>query len=521
MSNISAEQPRQLSPYTYTTQIPLIYGLLYTLELCNSLSTGKKTSFEARARQTRRRAIDTSPPYISPPSAAMHFPTLTPLQSRFAACLGTSILLLIIYYSLSPAHFAYAAELDSIHNQDHNHHRIPQGHGLDLANDIDWGDDEVDLDSASFDGTAQYQAGFLGMSRDIIGRALEDTFALKNNVPNELNVSPGDVKYYVFENSSVWGSATAWRTGLPTNISRGDQEVIWKRNERASEEHGDERAMENRGDEYEIGMEDGKVIKRQTGASKMVYISANTCLQPGSNDTNAVVPQLTLYVSTTDQNPKPGPGQPDTLQTAFPLVEGYVEAKVNATGNVFASVAAPNITSKFSGGWNYQIAASIDASYYYYNDTSSFIWTIDTDSNSALIATYNLTSENNSDETLALREKWMKTPAPFSMFVYNQSTPLVNGLRNSFCGLDKLNFEEIKIEVNMTARGMGSNPKQQFYISGLVPGQKYTGVLGYNGVNRSADQGPGVVGGGGQLWKAMNFTTKTGTSLRPSTFSPS
>jgi calcium channel MID1 len=441
----------------------------------------------------------------------MHFPKLTPLQSRLAACLGTFVLLLIIYFSLSQTHFAYAAELDSIHNQDHNHHRIPLGHDLDLASDIDWGDEVVDFEGEEFDGTAQYQAEFLGMSRDLIGRAALDTVALKNNVPNELNIAAGETQWYVFEDSSVFGAKSPWRTGLPANISRGDQEVIWKRDQLvAQEEEGEE--------------EEGRIFKRQSGnvATQLVYISVNTCLQPSSNDSTAAIPQLTLYVSTSAQVTKPGPGV-DGSQ-AFDLTEGYVEAQVNATGTIYIGVSAPNVTSSVSGQWNYFVAASIDASYYYYNDSTPFIWTIDTDSTSALIATFNLTSENATNDTLALREQWMKTAAPFSMFVYNQSTPTVKGISNSYCGLHNLDLSGIQIDVNMTERGIGSNPKQQFYISGLQPGQKYTGVLAYNGVNKTspADSGSGVVGGGGQVWKAMNFTTKTGMfPLTASVYLPS
>jgi calcium channel MID1 len=294
-------------------------------------------------------------------------------------------------------------------------------------------------------------------------------------------------------------------------MSRGDQEVIWKRNQAIAQGGEVERG------DVGISMGDGRVLKRQNGndTAQLVYISVNTCLQPSSNESTAVIPQLTLYVSTSAQNTKPGPGVPDSQ--AYNLIEGYVEAKVNATGNVYIGVSAPNVTSS-SGQWNYFIAASIDASYYYYNDTTPFIWTIDTDSSSALIATFNLTSENATNDTMALRQQWMQTAAPFSLFVYNQSTPVVEGIRNSYCGLQKLDSGGIQIEGNMTERGIGSNPKQQFYISGLQSGQKYTGVLAYNGVNKTStsDSGAGVVGGGGQLWKAMDFTTKTGMSASAS-----
>jgi calcium channel MID1 len=426
----------------------------------------------------------------------MYFPKLTPLQSRFVACLGTSLLLLIIYYSFSPSHFAYAAEIDSIHNEDHNHHRIPVHSSLQVASDIDWGDD--DLDAAEFEGTAQYQAEFAGVSRSIIGRALEDQFALQNNVPNSLNVRPGETKYYVFENATVWGEHAPWRKGLPTAISRGDQDMVGKR---------------SLGEE-EVVLGNDTLAKRQSGddSVRTVFVTVNTCLQPQAQEGRTdIAPQLTLYVSQDDNNPKPGPDKGDTSQQSYPLTEGYVEAKINASRNVYISVSAPTVADgEFAGEWNYVVAASIDASYYYYNDTTPFLWTIDTDSTSALIATYNLTSENDTDDTMALRKEWMAMQVPFNMFVYNSSNPAVNGIRNSYCGMQKLDQGAVVVEGNMTERGMGSNPKQQFYIHGLQPGQKYTGLLAYNGVNRDTDSGSGVVGGGGQLWQQMEFTTKTG-----------
>ncbi|KAF2427116.1 hypothetical protein EJ08DRAFT_363212 [Tothia fuscella] len=428
----------------------------------------------------------------------MQFPKLTLLQSRFSACLGTSILLFIIYYSISPSHFAYAAEIDSIHNEDHNHHRIPVLSDLQVAGEIDW--EDVELDTSHSDGTAQYQAEFQGLSRGIIGRALENQFALKNNVPSSLNIRSGEVQYYVFENSSVWGNYSVWRTGLPEVIARGNQEIMWKRDiEAGAEEDGK-----------------GRLVRKQSGneEERMVYISVNTCMQPqppeGMTD---VAPQLTLYVSQDDNNAKPGPDMAGSQQL-FPLNEGYVEAKVNVTKNVYMSISASNTTAgQFAGEWNYVITASIDASYYYYNDTTPFLWTIDTDSTSALIATYNLTSENATNATLILRKEWMKMQVPFNMFVYNSSSPAVNGIRNSYCGLEKL--EKFKVEGNMTERGPGSNPKQQFYIQDLKPGQKYTGLMTYNGVKRDeTDSGSGIPGGGGQIWQAMEFTTKADGNCR-------
>src|SRR5579871_799274 len=145
----------------------------------------------------------------------MQFPKLTPLQSRFLACLGTSILLVIIYYSLSPTHFAYAAEIEATLNQDHNHHRIHNR--LDLFGDLDWEDEEEEED---FDiEIASYQSDFgPGVDRSIIGRAASGTFALVNNVPTTSNIAAGEIQYFVFDNSSLWMPLSPIENTLPANL---------------------------------------------------------------------------------------------------------------------------------------------------------------------------------------------------------------------------------------------------------------------------------------------------------------
>jgi calcium channel MID1 len=422
----------------------------------------------------------------------MQFPKLTPLQSRFAACLGTSIILLIVYFTISPPQFAYASELGSVHNQDHNHHRID----LDPSSGIDWGDD--------MEGE-QYEPEFSAFERSIIGRAAADVKALTNNIPDALNVAPGETVYYVFENSSVWGNHSAPRQGLPSPIS-GPNGTIDKRD-----------FVEDDCEETErTGIDATVSIKAKRQAvnlgTRAVYISVNTCLQPSMNSSmngtsTFAMPQLTLYVSQLESNPKPGPEKSPNDQQAIPLVEGFANATIDASSNVYFSVSAPNLTSALIGQWNYVVSASIDTSFQYYNNTTPFTFVVDTDSTSALLNTMNLTDPDAPSE---LRKQWMNISPPFNIFVFAQNTTLLNGIRNSYCGLTKLGQGDIKISSNMTNRGVGQNPKQQFYVEGLKTGQKYSSILAFNGVNGTADPTSGVVGGGGQVWQALNFATKSG-----------
>ncbi|QDS76911.1 hypothetical protein FKW77_004211 [Venturia effusa] len=421
----------------------------------------------------------------------MQFPKLTPLQSRLAACLATSIILVIIYFSISPSHFAYAAELDSILNKDHNHHRIGLGQELDFRDVTDWGEDGETLQDDSFVGLEEEGHVFAGVRRDLERRA-PGTAPLTNNVPFGDNLAPGEVVAFKFASTELYGSAGVPRSGLPWNMSRSDGTSIQKR------------AGIFLTEDSEAG--DHDLLKRQTanGTVKSVYISANTCLQPTVNSGGKSPPQLTLYVSANESEIS---SIPIGNASSFSFEQGYVSAKVNATGDLYFSIVANNLTDNFSGQWNYQIAASIDASYFYYENTE-FSWVVDTDSKSALLSTLNLTSAdlNPSNQTMAVRKEIMAMKdLPFTMRIYNASSPNITGIERSYCGLQNQDINPVSINYSMTDRGVGGNPKQQFYATGLNPGQDYTAILAYNGVNMTDSR---VVAGGGQLWKSIPFTTK-------------
>jgi calcium channel MID1 len=425
----------------------------------------------------------------------MKLPKLTPLQSRFAACLGTSIVLLIIYFSLNPSHFAYAAELDSILGEDHNHHRIALGREFSLAGDLDWGDGGLDYDS---DGTADYQADFAGISRSIIGRAPLDTVGLKNNLPNTLNIDAGQTQYYIFEKDEVFSMPGTRGSQLPTNVT-GDTALL--KMKRSLLDDGSESLEE----------QDSILIKRQDGGVT-VYVSANTCLQPVLNENKTGTPgQLTIYYSLDDNNQNPTAEDNDG---SFQLDQGYGATEIpSVSGNLYISISAPDLPNDtFTGPWSYQIAASADDYYHYYNNETSFLWTVDTDSNSALLMTYNLTDQDGSDPAvIQQRQEWMDMEPPFSIYVFNSSSPKIDGIKQSYCGLSKLNMEFMRINTSMSERGVGSNPKQQFYVESLLPGNTYFSVLAYGGGNTSGN--PAIIGGGGQVWKSLQFSTKSGPSL--------
>ena len=103
---------------------------------------------------------------------------------------------------------------------------------------------------------------------------------------------------------------------------------------------------------------------------------------------------------------------------------------------------------------------------------------------------------------------------PYGMFAHNQNDRSILGVQYSYCGLNHLAQivaglgAENQNVVGMTTRGLYNKPKEQFYVNDLNASSSYWGFLAMQG--NSTASGNGVVGGGGKVWSAVNFTTKTG-----------
>ena len=177
------------------------------------------------------------------------------------------------------------------------------------------------------------------------------------------------------------------------------------------------------------------------------------------------------------------------------------------------AVHAPSLPKDFTGGWNYDIAVSIDDYYHRADNSTPFLYLVDSDTNAALLVTDNLTQAESSSKQY---QGWMSLTSPFTMFANNVNQTNQLGLSKSFCGLQ--NNAQIQaqqadpvgtlshIQMGMITRGLGDKPKQQFYVTNLNGSSTYIGTLAMPG--NSSASGPGVVGGGGQVWQAMNWTTK-------------
>jgi calcium channel MID1 len=392
----------------------------------------------------------------------MPFPKLSPLQSRFAASLAASIVLLLVYLALTKPHFAYAIELDSrIPSEDHNHYRI----------------------NGDLLGEEEEPEEIVHDKVDLRARAPAGVSALSNNAPQNRNINVGEIQNWVFTKESIEGTHGTIGSGLPSEKSEGN----------------------------DTESETSELKKRQS--STRVYITFNTCLQPSSNGTvsntgDDLPPQLNVYISLSDSNQTPGPASTDPDQRTMEVDGGYAYVEIDVDTDIYVGVSAPNTTA-WTGIWNYEVAASIDGPYHYYNSEAN-LYFVDGDNHAALLIT-NDTTQARPDEQVY--KEWMDLAPPWGVFASSQSNRSILGVRKSFCGLK--NNARIAANIGgfsnqnvakMTNRGLGGKPKEQFYITGLDTTSKYWGFLAMEG--NSSAWGTGVVGGGGQVWNAINFETK-------------
>jgi hypothetical protein len=108
----------------------------------------------------------------------------------------------------------------------------------------------------------------------------------------------------------------------------------------------------------------------------------------------------------------------------------------------------------------------------------------------------------------------MNIKPPFILFAHKTDNTALVGLERSYCALNDLSQVgriSNSTEVGMTSRGLGNFPKEQFYLDGLSSNSIYNGILAMDG--NGTKSGTGVVGGGGQVYAAMNFTTKIGSYI--------
>ncbi|RAL10114.1 MID1 family protein [Aspergillus homomorphus CBS 101889] len=241
-----------------------------------------------------------------------------------------------------------------------------------------------------------------------------------------------------------------------------------------------------------------------------VYLSLTACSKPSLNisvnatNASSPVPQLQVYVSLSNSLEQPGPDKDSAEQQVIAAEEGYMGTTLVVDGNMYIGVTAPNSTVS-SGSYTYQIAVSTDAFFHNVDTENQLVYLVDSDTNAALLTTDNLTDTDLDAQDI---NKWMNKTPPYTLFANNMNSTAISGLERSFCALDRLaQIGMSNVKTSMTTRGDASRPKEQFYATGFNRSSTYLGILARYGNSTTA--GNGIIGGGGKVWKPMNFTTKT------------
>lgn len=345
-----------------------------------------------------------------------------------------------------------------------------------------------------------YEPTFAGLLRSIIGRVPPEPNLLVNNVPKISNISGGDPQYWKLRNDTLWGPQSPIPSVLPLSLTiRGLGEKPIR--------NGEAKADESR--DYSKRQVDGK-------NNRTLYITLSICQQPSpnkSNNSGGAPPPLQLYISKSSNNPHPNR---TTTEILFTMNGGFGNTSFEASGDVFFTVLADE-SPDFTGVYNYQLTVSIDAPYTSYGGNVSLTF-LDSDSNSTLLASHNFSAltDSSTDEWKHL----MNARPPYSIFVFNQDNPTVRGIENSTCALRQhaeilgnfLNENTANVETSMTSSS-GGTPKQYFYVKGLKANTTYNALMAIDG--NSTGVAGGVVKGGGTVFKAISFTTKSGMPFTP------
>lgn len=251
---------------------------------------------------------------------------------------------------------------------------------------------------------------------------------------------------------------------------------------------------------------------QEKDSRKTLYISANACEIPhyvGKEKEAPIPPNLILSVTNSSTVGCPQPSAQQTNVTRVAFDGGAAMLQLNATDDVFITISAEDPGTDFQGIYAYEVAVSTDMFYHAYekprpDELKELLW-LDSDSGSSLLVSRNLTTDSEQSATI------LKEQPPYDVYINPGNDTRIWGMRYSACGLDlNANIKDTKradstVHTDLTTRGPGGFPKQEFYITGLNASANYTGFL----VKRLTNSGKrdGEPGGGGTVFNPTSFTT--------------
>ena len=416
----------------------------------------------------------------------MQFPKLTPLQSRFAASFAASLILVILFLTVSRPQFVYAFEADLIEHRDHNHPFLLDRYSLTQTLKIDKDNEEQSR-----------VREFVGLDWSLVRRAAPDPLEIKslsNNIPGQSNYTPGGP-------TQVWSFLKAELEGP---LSPPGTEIL-PANDKMRRDHVHTQDEE---DDDDYSWQTHTELRKRQDKDRTYYLTLNVCDQPTptTSDRSSTPPPLQVYISHDSKNP--GSGSAQYLNYA---ANGYFDYSEQTADDIYVGVDAPN-DPMFQGQYNYELTISIDSRYAAQPDYEQ-LYHLDSDSQAGLFVSENLTDDTTNS---SLGQAWMDSGSPFSIFVHNQNDVTFTGLMKSFCGLKKhaqikgniKSLNTTEVEVKMTTLS-GGFPKEQFLVKNLNSSSQYHAIMALE--SNYSNSGPGNVNGGGTVWNAISFSTKAGT----------
>ncbi|OAG01821.1 uncharacterized protein CC84DRAFT_222559 [Paraphaeosphaeria sporulosa] len=417
----------------------------------------------------------------------MQLPKLSPLQSRLLAFAITTCLVVVLWICFQPNYFAYAAEIPvppEVVQPSQFAASIPPASPDEPPIEIRDGlEEEENVD-------ALYAPLFAYFDRSLVGRQ-EDALKpseLENNQMKPMEIAPNNTKTFIFKKNQL-----------------GQRSVL----EEVSIARGLEDALNGSSDSDGDGESD--LVKRQ--AQSRLWISANTCRQPTPTVKLVTdpVPQLTLWVWTSTSSAPAVPSSSGRPVGNSTFDGGHANYTLATNEDVYIAVTAPALTQGWTGSWSFEIAVSTDQGYYHnYDNSTNFIYMVDTDSDSTLFITHNMTDFNDTAKV----DKWIDEHKgdnmPFDIYAFPDDawSPMM-GLERSYCGL-KTQFDSsnnLSVTTSITTQFGQGLPKGMFNVQGLKTSMKYTGFLVLNGTSNMTIDGT-TTNGGGRVFQSFQWRTK-------------
>lgn len=271
-----------------------------------------------------------------------------------------------------------------------------------------------------------------------------------------------------------------------------------------------------------------EVNSNSTGLSStyemLIFLSGNICSQSTQNSSDLELKVFYSFNESVTTNPEAG--------NSASFVDGYMEAlairpltgNVNVTqySDLFLMVEVVNSTTGQEASatdaeyfWNYTISVSQNDLVFQW-DSRAWLEVVDTDYNTALLVTGNVTSTSTSASNYSIYDTSL-----YDLFIYSydyvdyfdnilthslcavKNGPyLVSSVNSKLSGnLTSINETELAIGKSITVRG--GSVKEQFYVTGLNSSATYVAYL----TKKISSDNESLSDSGGILFSKVTFTT--------------